>query len=248
VVIEDTVTPVKPDAVFPNNWISFHHDGTVVIYPMMAENRRIERRLEVLNELQQNEHFSISRIFDLSGYEMENKFLEGTGSVVFDYVHKIAYANPSPRTHLSLLDLLCNELGFTTYVFPATDRYGRDIYHTNVVMCIGQGYVLICLEAIRDQEHLDKIRKNFMAHEMEIIPISYRQLESFAGNMIELENPDGEKFLAMSGSAFRSLTDNQVKIIGRYATPLYTDIPVIEKLGGGSVRCMIAGIYLPKNN
>ncbi|HLF35070.1 MAG TPA: arginine deiminase-related protein [Cyclobacteriaceae bacterium] len=244
-VFDDTLSPRKPDAVFPNNWVSFHHDGTVVLYPMLAPNRRLERRLELLGPLVKKLHFNITRILDLTAFELEGRFLEGTGSVVFDYVNNIAYSVISPRTDRGVLSVLCRELGFREFSFSATDRDGRDIYHTNVVMCIGTGYVIICLDAIENRFQQRKLVRHLEKSGLEIVNISVEQMYSFAGNMIELPGKEGEKLLVMSKTAYASLTSIQIAGITKYAKPAYEDIPTFEKYGGGSVRCMMAGIFLP---
>jgi hypothetical protein len=244
-VFDDTVSPGKPDAVFPNNWVSFHQDGTVVLYPMLAPNRRLERRLDLLAPLVKRLHYNITRILDLTAFELEGKFLEGTGSVVFDYINNIAYSVLSPRTDRGVLSVLCRELGFREFSFNATDRAGRDIYHTNVVMCIGTGYVLICLDAVENGFQQRKLVRHLEKTGLEIINISVDQMCSFAGNMIELVGKEGEKLLVMSKMAYASLTSVQIAGIMKYAKPAYEDIPTFEKYGGGSVRCMMAANFLP---
>jgi hypothetical protein len=246
IVIQDAPLPVKPDSVFPNNWISFHHDGSVIIYPMMAENRRTERRLEIMNILQKKHHFNIRKVIDLAHFEKERKFLEGTGSIVFDYHHKIAFAAESPRTDPSVLEILCNELGFETVLFEAVDLSGKAIYHTNVMMCIGSHFVIICSEAIRNQKKRKEVLDIFNRLKFHILEISYGQMSSFAGNMIQLKGNKSKDLLVMSGNAYRSLSSGQISEIAKYVVPVIVEIPVIEETGGGSARCMIAGVFLPK--
>jgi len=244
--INDKEDVILPDSVFPNNWISFHHDGTVVLYPMLAVNRRPERRPDILLHLQNDHNLHIETILDYTEYEVHGRFLEGTGSVVFDYKNKIAYANVSPRTDEIVFNKMCEDLGYKKVMFVAQDPSGQDIYHTNVMMCIGNKYVVICLEAIPDDIHRAKLLNSFEKTGLEVIEINYRQLEMFAGNMIEVYNDRKESILIMSKSAFKSLDKDQLKRLDKLATILYAPIPVIQKYGGGSVRCMIAGVFLPK--
>ena len=246
VVIQDTPLPVKPDAVFPNNWVSFHHDGTVVIYPMMAENRRIERRLEIIGILQKKHHFDIRKIIDLVYFEQERKFLEGTGSIVFDYHHKTAYAALSPRTDPSVFEILCKELGFHSEIFEAVDSGDKAIYHTNVMMCIGRNFVIVCLEAVRNSKQRRKLLDSFKHSRLHILDITYDQMNAFGGNMIQLKGNRNRDLLVMSGNAFRSLSPSQINRLSKSIVPVVAEIPVIEKTGGGSVRCMISGIFLPR--
>jgi hypothetical protein len=248
IVMEDTPEPITPDAVFPNNWISFHEDGTVILYPMMAENRRLERREDFILSLERNYHFEVSRILDLRFFEQFDLFLEGTGSMVLDYVHKIAYANPSRRTEESVLNRFCQEMNFHKEVFSSVDEKGMEIYHTNVVMCIGTEYAIVCLESIVDEAERINLLRCFESTGHEIIDITYHQLSCFAGNMIELENQQGDPVLVMSENAYRSLGKDQEKRLGKRAEILYSPLDTIEKYGGGSARCMIAGIFLPRQD
>lgn len=246
IVFDDAEESVLPDSVFPNNWISFHHNGTVVLYPMMAENRRLERRMDILRDLQNRFGFHIERILDYTNHEVDGQYLEGTGSVVFDYVNKIAYANRSPRTYESVFNKLCTDLEYKGLIFGAKDPSGINIYHTNVMMCVGSRFVVICLEAIPDEPMRLKLLNSFEETGHEIIDINFGQLNHFAGNMIEVLNRDKEPVIVMSESAHESLNVDQIKKISKYGDLLSVPIPEIEKYGGGSARCMIAGIYLPK--
>lgn len=247
IVIEDSKELISQDAVFPNNWISFHHDGTVVLYPMLAANRRLERREDILLKLQNNYHFQINNILDLSSYEMEGRFLEGTGSIVFDYGRRTAYANYSQRTDELVVERLCEEINYKKITFPALDVNGIEIYHTNVMMCIGDNYVVICLDAIPDESSRIKLIHTFEASGKEVIEINFHQMEHFTGNMIEVLSQDKEPVLIMSESAFLSLGKKQKKSLSKYADLVYTPLKTIEKYGGGSARCMIAGVFLPRN-
>lgn len=235
-----------PDSVFPNNWISFEPDGSVVLYPMLAPNRRKERRMDIPNKLR--ESFNVNRIIDLTGYETENMFLEGTGSIVFDHVNRIAYANRSPRTNETLLEELCKELGYKSSIFTAVDRSGKDIYHTNVLMSIGDSFTVICLEAISEKDRI-RIMRLLKDTGHKIVDISYEQMEHFAGNMIQLAGKrNGQKILVMSGQAWQSLRNGQIDELRRHNTILHSPLNTIESTGGGSARCMIAGIHLPRKN
>jgi hypothetical protein len=239
-VVEDTEDPHTPDAVFPNNWISLHDDSRMVLYPMQAANRRLERRADIAHHL--GETFHLLDIIDYTAAEKEHKFLEGTGSMVLDRDFKICYACISPRTNKELLLTFCADFGYSLVDFIATDRKGNLIYHTNVVMCVGQQFLVICFECIADEQERKRI---VHATRKTIIEISYTQLEHFAGNMLELINEKGEHVLVMSEQAYNSLTASQVAQLEFFAkivtAPLYT----IESNGGGSARCMMAEIFLP---
>ncbi len=241
IVAEDTVDPAKPDAVFPNNWISFHEDGTVILYPMLAENRRLERTIPVLDILKQK--FKIERVVDLSTYENVNQFLEGTGSVVFDYENKIAYANRSARTHELVLNELCKKLDFRPVLFDAVDEAGQPIYHTNVLMCVGSKFVVVCLDAIKKDEDQEILLRSFSDTHHQVIAISYEQVRLFAGNMIEVVTKSNEPVVLISEKAFLSLLPGQLNAITKYAELIPLSIHTIEQYGGGSVRCMVAGIF-----
>jgi hypothetical protein len=243
-VVEDTGQPQKPDAIFPNNWISFHHDGTVVLYPMLAENRRSERTNPVVDTVKRN--YSVSKTIDLTLFETQNKFLEGTGSIVFDYVNKIAYASRSARTNEHVLNDISNKLGFTSIVFDAVDELGREIYHTNVLMCIGTDFVIICLDAIQQEDDQEKLLESFSATGHRVIAISFEQMKLFAGNMMEVKAKSGESFVLLSQKAFHSLLPGQLDALSRFVEPIPVNIPTIETYGGGSVRCMVAGIFNPE--
>lgn len=238
-VFDDTLSPAKTDAVFPNNWVSFHADGTVVLYPMLSANRRLERRSDIVESLKQN--FEIINIIDLSRYEKENLFLEGTGSIVFDHVNKIAYAASSPRTDRDLFIQLCKQLDYSPVTFTARDRDGSEIYHTNVMMCIGGKFAVVCLESITDDNERANVIDQLTSTGHEIVDITFDQMNCFAGNMLAIK----KDLLVMSQSAFGSLTDAQNLKLKKYCELLPLAIPTIETVGGGSVRCMIAEIFLP---
>lgn len=241
-VIDDTLHPPKPDSIFPNNWISFHHDGTVVLYPMMAENRRAERQIPVLETLQK--HYTVTEVIDLTHFELEGKFLEGTGSIVFDYTNKIAYAARSPRTDEHVLQELCSRLGFRPLIFNAVDESGQPIYHTNVVMTVGSGCAILCLDAIQDDADQEKLLHSFERTQHQVIAISYAQMRMFAGNMLEVNTQTGEPVVLLSRKAYESLLPGQLDALSKHAEPVPISIPVIEQVGGGSVRCMVAGVFM----
>lgn len=245
-VFKDEPSPPKPDAVFPNNWISFHEDGTIVLYPMMAANRRCERRLDITN-LFQNE-FIISNTVALYLEEKQNKFLEGSGSIVFDHANRIAYACRSPRTHADLFIQLTKFLKYRPVLFDATDENGTAIYHTNVIMCVGEKFAVVCLDAIKSDVDQELLLSTLESTSHRVIAISYAQMRSFAGNMIEVLTQSGDPIVLLSQSAFESLLPGQIKAIGQFSEILPVPIPIIEKTGGGSVRCMVAGIHLPRRN
>ena len=242
-VVEDTIEPHTPDSIFPNNWVSFHHDGSVLLYPMYAVNRRAERKQHVLDTI--SEKFSISRKIDLSGYEKENIFLEGTGSMVLDRDNKIAYACISPRTNEKVLNDFCNQLGYSAILFHATDVNDRDIYHTNVMMCVADKYLVICMDSIRDKEEKTKVIDAIRKTGKEIITITPDQMNHFAGNMLQIENKKEEKLLVMSTQAFDSLTIDQKQKLASFNTIIHSPLTTIETNGGGSARCMMAEVHLP---
>ncbi|MEO5909394.1 MAG: arginine deiminase-related protein [Pelobium sp.] len=241
-VIDDTLKPHTPDSIFPNNWISFHEDGSVYLYPMQAENRRLERREDLIDEL--SKQFLITEINDLSFTEERGEYLEGTGSMVLDREHKIAYACLSIRTQEKVLDIFCKESGYKAVKFHALDENQMAIYHTNVMMCVGESFIVICLEAVPDENEKVMLMKSFEATKKEVVLISLAQMNQFAGNMLEVKNKKEENFVVMSESAFRSLNPAQIAQLEKYATLLYSPIPTIEENGGGSVRCMMAEIHL----
>lgn len=243
-VVEDTPDPHTPDAVFPNNWISFHHDGSVFLYPMQAENRRLERRTDVLEVLK--EKFEITRINDLSTFENEGKFLEGTGSMVLDRENKIAYACLSPRTDLDVLSSFCLQSGYRPVYFHSEDGNGQEIYHTNVMMCVGTRFVVICLDTIRDQEERDMVVQTIVSSGKVIIEITMEQMGQFAGNMLQVRNRAGEDLLIMSERAYRSLDPEQTARLEKYCRLVWSPLTWIENTGGGSARCMMAEIHLPE--
>lgn len=247
-VEKDTLEPHTPDSIFPNNWVSFHSCGKVVLYPMFAENRRAERRPEILERLSR-EGFEVKTKLNLTGYERAAKpeFLEGTGSIVLDRDSRAAYACLSPRTSKNLFEIFCRELDYQPIVFKAfhnVDGMQMPIYHTNVMMCVADRYVIVCLSAINDRAERAMVEQSIIESGKELIKITESQMHSFAGNMLQLCNADGEKFLVMSEAARSSLEPEQIAQIESYNKILSPAIPTIERYGGGSARCMIAEVFL----
>lgn len=240
-VFEDSTEPRKPDAVFPNNWISVHRDGTIVLYPMCTPNRRLERNPVVLEWLEKQKDF-VTQI-DYTSYETQDRFLEGTGSIIFDHNHRKAYACLSPRTDAMLFENLMVHLGYQAIAFNACDVNGVAIYHTNVMMSIGEGFVVICLESIRDEKERQKVMEEFHSSNLDVIAISLEQVSHFAGNMLALEGTKGQ-IVVLSQRAFDCLTSTQKQALEQYAALLPMPIPTIEAIGGGSARCMIAEVFL----
>jgi len=242
-VVEDSPEPNTPDSIFPNNWISFHGDGTVLLYPMYAPNRRAERKEHVLEEI--DKHFLVKKKIDLSYNERDNLFLEGTGSMVLDRDNRFVFACLSPRTDEKVLDEFCKNMNYEAIVFHSVDEAGQPIYHTNVMMCIADLYVVICLDSIRDTEEKNKVIAAIQKTGKEIIGINYDQLNHFAGNMLQIENRKHEKLLVMSTQAFQSLSEEQVQKLSGYNSIIHAPLNTIEVNGGGSARCMMAEIHLP---
>ena len=242
-VVDDNPQPYTPDSIFPNNWVSFHGDGNIFLYPMQAENRRLERREDVISQLEDN--FKVHHIVDLSRYEEQNKFLEGTGSMVLDRENKIAYACLSPRTDKDVLDVFCEQSVYTAICFDAVDGNGKAIYHTNVLMCVGSKFAVICLDSVPNPHERVVVSESLTSAQKEIIEISFEQMNQFAGNMLEVKNKDGEALIVMSANAFESLDEGQIFTLKQYGKLVYADIQTIENNGGGSARCMMAEVHLP---
>lgn len=247
ITIKDTLEPKTPDSIFPNNWVSFHADGKVVLYPMFAENRRLERRDDIINQIK--EQFEVTEVIDYSGAEKDNLFLEGTGSMIFDHDNKIAYGSVSLRLDEGLFRKFCSDFSFQPVVFHSYQTAGEErlpIYHTNVMMCVADQFVVICLDCIDDELEREKVIETIKNSGKELIEISEDQMQNFAGNMLQVQNKSGEKFLVMSESAYKSLNRDQVSAIEKYCEIIYSDLEVIETNGGGSARCMLAEVFLPK--
>ena len=246
-VAPDSEQPAKPDAIFPNNWVSFHHDGTVALYPMLAPNRRWERRDEILQQVVRNGGFRVSRTVDLTHRESEDKYLEGTGSVVLDRIHRVAYACSSPRTDLDVLGEFAQQLDYELMTFDAVDAGGAAIYHTNVLMAIGTGFAVVCSESILNDAHRAAVLSKLGATGHTIVEITAAQMGQFAGNILELAAPKG-RLIALSTTALGCLSAAQRRALESQATLIPTEIPTIERIGGGGVRCMLAEIHLPKRD
>jgi hypothetical protein len=244
-IAPDTPLPAKPDAIFPNNWVSFHVDGTVALYPMLAPNRRWERREDILDLVTREGGFRIVRTVDLTHRESEGKYLEGTGSLVLDRAHRVAYACLSPRTDLDVLGEFAQLLDYELVAFEARDGAARPVYHTNVVMAIGTRFAVLCGEAIQRAPHREAVSTKLRAAGHDIVDISLRQMQEFAGNLLELAAAGGP-VIALSTTAWRSLAATQRAILESHAEVIPAAIPTIERIGGGGVRCMLAEIHLPK--
>lgn len=250
ITVEDTKEPNTPDALFPNNWISFHKNGDIAIYPMFAENRRQERREDVL-ELLEEKGFAIDNVVDYTEAEEEEVFLEGTGSMILDRQHRKAYCALSPRADEELFIEFCEDFEFTPVIFTANQTVaGRReaIYHTNVMMCVAEQFAVVCLAAIDDKKERKNVLKHLKSDGKEVIAITEKQVEMFAGNMLQVQNAKGEHFLVMSTTANQSLTKDQLQKLERYNTIIHSDLSTIETYGGGSARCMMAEVFLPKSN
>lgn len=240
-VVQDTAEPKTPDSIFPNNWFSSHFTGELVLYPMFAPNRRLERKPHILNLLKRN--MNHRKVVDLTFWENEGEFLEGTGSMVFDRRKKIAYCCRSPRTSEKVLADFCSRMNYQPVIFDAIDKNNNQIYHTNVMMEIGMQVAIICLESIKDKEEQKKVISQLTSTGKIIVDISLDQVSHFAGNMLEVKSRNGNPLMVMSASAHNALTAEQENIISTYNKIISADLETIEKNGGGSARCMLAEIF-----
>ncbi len=248
IVIEDKPDPDTPDSIFPNNWISFHSNGTVVIYPMFAENRRKERREDILDILEAN-GFLIENIMDYTSAEKEGLFLEGTGSILMDRVNQKAYCALSDRAHEELVIEFCEDFECTPVIFTAYQSVNGErlpIYHTNVMMCMGEAYAVICLDAIDDKKERKNVVNHLKQDGKEIIDITEEQMHHFAGNMLQVAGASDKRYLIMSTAAYNSLRPDQISILEKYDPIVHSPLDTIETCGGGSARCMMAEVFLPK--
>ncbi|GAA3785067.1 arginine deiminase-related protein [Corallibacter vietnamensis] len=248
VVVSDSEDFDTPDSIFPNNWISFHENGNVGLYPMFAENRRLERREDVLVELE-NQGFEINQIVDYTSAEEEQVFLEGTGSLLLDRENRIAYCALSPRADEDLFIEFCEDFEFTPVVFTAfqtVNNTRKAIYHTNVMMCLAETFAVICLDCIDDKKERKNVVKHLKDTGKEIITITEDQVNNFAGNMLQVKGQNDERFLIMSQAAYDSLSQSQIKTIEKHCKILSSSLDTIEACGGGSARCMMAEVFLPK--
>jgi len=245
IVASDTETPIKPDAVFPNNWVTFHQEGFVVTYPMFAPTRRLERSDAIIEQVLRQGYHSDRRL-GFEQYEPQDRFLEGTGSIIFDHQNRLAYACLSPRTDADLLEELCAAIGYQKVVFHSVDENGQDIYHTNVMMALGETFVVICLDSLRDQSERKMLEDTFRETGKAIVDISLAQMNAFAGNMLQVRNTAGQTILVMSSQAYRALSPAQIEALEKHTRLLHAPIDTIETYGGGSARCMMAEVFLPK--
>src|SRR5215216_2296830 len=241
-VFEDTAEPEKPDAVFPNNWISTHHDGRIALFPMYSALRRRERRQDIVEELRK--HYRVTDVIDYSAFEDDGCCLEGTGSLVFDHLNKIAYVSLSNRSNPKVIKRFVDDFSYEPVTFTSVSSNGQPIYHTNVMMCIGTDFAMVGLKMIPSEAERQEVRARLEKTAKEIVELSADQIANFAGNTIELHNKHGEKLLVLSTRAARVLTEGQQEILSRYTRLVSLELPTIE-LGGGSARCMIATIHLP---
>ncbi|MBS1667059.1 MAG: amidinotransferase [Bacteroidetes bacterium] len=242
-VVEDSPEPYTPDSIFPNNWVSFHSNGTICLYPMFAPNRRLERKQTVLDIIFSK--FKVTKIVDFSYYENEKRFLEGTGSMVLDRDERIAYACLSPRTDKKALQDFCKTMGYKPVVFEAVDKDKQQIYHSNVMMCVTDKYVVACTDSMHHKEERKKFTETVHQSGKKLFKISMDQMYHFAGNMLQVQNANKEKLLVMSTQAYKSLTKDQLKKLGKYNKIIHSKLKTIETNGGGSARCMMAEIHLP---
>ena len=243
-VVEDTPKPYTPDSIFPNNWISFHEDGRLCLYPMFALNRRQERKNTVMDAI--NNKFSVKNIVDLTKFENENLFLEGTGSMVLDRDNKIVYACLSERTNIKVLNEFAKIFGYSIASFNAVDKNGLPIYHTNVVMSVSEQIVVICLDTVNDVSEKEMLLSTIKKSNKELLEISFEQMSNFAGNMLQVKNDKGKQFMVMSKTAYNILDAKQIDLIKKYNEIIAVDIDTIERNGGGSARCMLAEIFLDR--
>jgi hypothetical protein len=249
IVVDDNASQDSPDSIFPNNWVSFHENGDVGLYPMFAKNRRKERREDIFETLESHGHY-IRNFVDYTTAELENIYLEGTGSLILDRQHQKAYCALSPRADEGLVIEFCEDFEFTPIIFTAYQSHGSErlpIYHTNVMMCVAEDFAVICLDSIDDKKEKKLVSESLTQDGKEIISISEEQLHQFAGNMLQVQGKN-EKYLVMSLSAYDSLQAHQIKAIEKYCKILSSDLSTIETHGGGSARCMLAEIFIPKVN
>ncbi|CAI8970448.1 citrulline utilization hydrolase CtlX [Pseudomonas donghuensis] len=242
-VVQDTPAPHTPDSIFPNNWWSSHADGSLVLYPMEGQNRRLERNKGVLKVLE--ERFAVRQTIDLSPLEQQSMYLEGTGSMVLDREHRISYACHSGRTHTQALRLFAEQLDYRLCLFHAVDRHQAPIYHSNVMMSVGRGLSVVCLQALPEADERRALEHSLRDTGKDILALDFDQLEGFAGNMLEVHDKQGQPLLVMSRSAWRSLRPEQRRQVEQHSHPVVVNIDHIERIGGGSARCMLAEVHLP---
>lgn len=249
IVVDDSKEHDTPDSIFPNNWISFHQSGDVALYPMFAENRRLERREDVLDEIE-SKGFKIEQVYDYTSAEEEDVFLEGTGSMVLDRKHRKSYCALSPRADEELFIEFCEDFEYSPIIFHAyqsADKERKLIYHTNVMMCVAETFAVICLDCIDDKKERKAVVKSLKEDGLEIIAITEKQVSHFAGNMLQVEGANNQKYLVMSQAAYNALTPEQVKAIEAHCEIITSSLDTIEACGGGSARCMMAEVFLPQS-
>ena len=244
-VLDDTAEPWKPDAVFPNNWLSTHADGTLVLYPMATAPRRLERRVDEVRELFSAKGFEVRQVVDLSGHENEGRFLEGTGSLILDRPRRQSFANRSLRTDPDVVRRFDEAVGYSTLLFDARDPGGRPIYHTNVLLSLGTSFAVLCTDAIAPEDRALVIGE-IEASGREIVELTFAQLRRFGCNLLELRSTKGDPVIALSSAALKRLDPRQLRALERCGDLVDVEVPTIESVGGGSVRCMIAEVHLPR--
>ena len=244
-ILDDAPRPPRPDAIFPNNWVSFHADGTLVLYPMATEARRIERNLDGPTALLEATGFAVRKMVDLSFHERHGHYLEGTGSLVLDRPARRAFASLGPRTDAVVIADFDDRLDYSTLVFDARDRSGRPIYHTNVLLTFGSRFAVLCTDTVAP-EYRELLKDEIEASGREIVEVDFDQLQQFACNLIELRGRDGQPLIALSSAALASFTPAQRRTLERFGELIDAAIPTIEAVGGGSLRCMLADIHLPR--
>ncbi len=250
IVVDDTLNPDTPDSIFPNNWISFHENGDIALFPMFAENRRLERREDLLDILEEK-GFIIDNIMDYTSAEQDEFFLEGTGSIVLDRANGKAYCALSPRADEELFIEFCEDFDLNPILFEAFQTVNGErklIYHTNVMMCIGETYAVICADSIDDKKERKMVIDSLKGDEKEVIYITEEQVNNFAGNMLEVKGANNRRYLVMSSAAHKSLSKKQIAQLEEHVTILSSSLDTIEACGGGSARCMLAEIFLPKED
>ncbi|MBF02117.1 MAG: amidinotransferase [Flavobacterium sp.] len=248
IVVDDTLNPDTPDSIFPNNWVSFHQTGDVVLYPMFAENRRLERREDILDIIEDN-GFVINEIMDYTEAEEDGYYLEGTGSIVLDRANQIAYCALSPRADEELFIEFCEDFEYDPVIFEAFQTVNgerKHIYHTNVIMCVAETFAVICADCIDDKAERKMVLSKLKESGKEVIVISEEQVNNFAGNMLQVRGTNDERFLIMSNAAYESLTPSQIEKIEKHCKIVHASLDIIEACGGGSARCMMAEVFLPK--
>lgn len=249
IVVEEESLNDTPDVIFPNNWVTFHEDGTMVLYPMFAENRRLERRSDII-DIMSSYGYKVEKILDLSAAELKGQFLEGTGSMVLDRKNKIAYCAISPRSNESVLEDFCRKLSYRAVSFTANQTVGSErvpIYHTNVMMAIAETFVILCLDSVDDPEDKKKLQSSFCESGKQLITVTEDQIRRFAGNMLQVIGTEDKRFLVMSDAAFNSLSHEQLLLIRAHCDIIHAPLTVIETCGGGSARCMLAEVFLPQH-